>query len=103
VRRKIHGGVTAGDGASAERAHERAHGRKELDRPGGTGCAANRNPSRGYSCAQGKEPGRATRRHNRTGKVARDTEASKNSRSSWRRKGARVAMLGGRRDQGRGS
>jgi hypothetical protein len=45
--------VTAGDGASAERAHERAHGWKELDRPGEIGGAANRNSSRGHSCVQG--------------------------------------------------
>jgi hypothetical protein len=43
-----------GAGASAERAHERARGQKELDRPGGTGGTANRNPSRGHSCAQGR-------------------------------------------------
>jgi hypothetical protein len=45
--------VTARDGASAERAHERAHDRKELDRPGEIGGAVNRNPSRGHSCVQG--------------------------------------------------
>jgi hypothetical protein len=53
ARRKIHDGSQQGDGASAERAHERAHGQKELDRPGEIGGAANRNSSRGHSCVQG--------------------------------------------------